>query len=64
MTTAHRTVHFRTLRVWLAVAVVFVVGTGTGCSEKDLHIHNDDWTNPELALKVAVPASATDVTKG
>lgn len=58
------TVHVRALRALLALAVVFVVGTGTSCSKKDLHIQNDDWANPELALKVAVPASATDVTKG
>lgn len=47
--------------VGLAVLVVLAVA---GCNEKDVHVQNDDWANPELALKVSVPASATDVAKG
>lgn len=47
--------------ITLAALVVLALA---GCNEKDLHIQNDDWANPELALKVSVPDSAIDVAKG
>lgn len=47
-----------------AAVLSLVVLIASGCSEKDLHIQNDDWANPELALQVSVPDSATEVSKG
>lgn len=48
----------------LVSSAVLVALSVAGCNEKDLHVQNDDWANPELALKVSVPESATDVAKG
>ena len=35
----------------------------SGCSEKDLHVQNDDWADAETMLQVSVPESATRITR-
>lgn len=64
MTTA-RMIILPRLRAFLTLICLTVVALAAqGCSERDLHVQNDDWANPELALQVSVPTSATDVAKG